>query len=41
MLLPLPRFSKFLHGTGVLYQHLVDQLPNWWVLLILDWIDSS
>jgi hypothetical protein len=31
ILLPLPRFSKFLHGVGALFQREVEQLPNWFL----------
>lgn len=31
ILLPLPRFSKFLHGVGALFQSQLEQLPNWFL----------
>lgn len=31
LLLPAPRFSKFLHGTASLYQDCADTLPHWFL----------
>lgn len=31
ILLPLPKFSKFLHGTAMLYQHLTENTPHWFL----------
>lgn len=31
ILLPLPKFSKFLHGTAMLHQHLTDNTPHWFL----------
>jgi SPX domain protein involved in polyphosphate accumulation/uncharacterized membrane protein YidH (DUF202 family) len=31
ILLPLPKFSKFLHGTAMLHQHVTDNTPHWFL----------
>jgi SPX domain protein involved in polyphosphate accumulation len=31
ILLPVPKFSKFLHGTALLYQHYVENVPHWFL----------
>jgi hypothetical protein len=31
MLLMVPKFSKFLHGTAALYQHITENVPYWFL----------
>lgn len=31
IILPVPKFSKFLHGSAVMFQHLTDNTPHWFL----------
>lgn len=31
MLLPVPKFSKFLHGAALLFQHCCHNVPYWFL----------